>query len=54
MKEYAFASALLLNNSIWVYFLKIFICFSVAYELAIFKVPRYGMNNFRIRLYGKS
>ena len=32
MKEYAFASALLLNNNICIFFLKIFIRFSVAYE----------------------
>ena len=34
MKEYTFASALLLNNNIYVYFLKFFIHFfnSVAYE----------------------
>ena len=32
MKEYAFASALLLNNNICVYFQKLFIRFSVAYE----------------------
>ena len=32
MKEYALASALLLNNNICVYFLKLFIRFLVAYE----------------------
>ena len=32
MKEYAFASALLLNNNICVYVLKIFISFKVVYE----------------------
>ena len=32
MKEYTFASALLLNNNICVYFPKCFIRFSVAYE----------------------
>ena len=32
MKEYAFAPALLLKNNICVYFPKLFIRFSVAYE----------------------
>ena len=32
MKEYAFSSALWLNNNICVYFLKGFIRFSIAYE----------------------
>ena len=48
MKEYAFASALLLVN-ICIYFLNFFILYSVAYELALFKVHRNCMN-VRIRM----